>query len=327
MELQDVEWLVKDGQDLSFIQALDVAKKTPVAELVDCANRIRTEIHGDNFDLCSIVNAKSGHCSENCKFCAQSGFYSTAIQEYPLVNRDHTLKLALHNEAHGVGRFSLVSSGRTPRSQELTAYRDLYGALKEKTGLHFCASMGMLTPEKAEFLVSCGVSRYHCNLEACRTYFPQVCTSHTWEEKIATLKIARTAGMSICSGGIIGMGESLEHRIMLACELRDLQVMSIPLNVLHPIANTPLEHIVPLSVEEIIQAVALFRLINPKAVIRLAGGRGLMKDEQYRCFKAGANGAIVGDYLTTEGASLAEDLENIRQCGFSLKASPYEYAS
>ena len=170
----------------------------------------------------------------------------------------------------------------------------------------------------AATLKEAGVVRYHCNLEASRGYFPQVCTTHTWAEKVETLGLARAAGMTLCSGGIIGMGEQMTDRIDMAFELRELEVTSIPINILTPIPGTPLAELAPLSVDEVLTTVALFRFINPEAVIRMAGGRQQLGDDQYRCFAAGANGAIVGNYLTTTGAGIKEDLERVSAMGFTF---------
>ncbi len=185
--------------------------------------------------------------------------------------------------------------------------------------MELCASMGLLTKERAEELVSLGITRYHCNLEASRSYFPKICTTHTWDDKVETIRIAKEAGMEVCSGGIIGLGESLRQRLELACELRDLEIRSIPINVLNPIPNTPFSDLQPLSKDEVFQAIAMFRFINPDAVIRMAGGRALLGDAQEQCFTSGANGAIVGDYLTTTGTTLKRDLEMFSRLGFDLK--------
>jgi biotin synthase len=280
---------------------------------------LRQRIHGNAFDLCSIINARSGRCSEDCRFCAQSGHYDTDIETYDIIGSDEALIQGKDNDAHGVRRFSLVTAGRTATLKQLEEYGKIYKALKEQTGLKLCASMGLLTREKAELLRSYGVERYHCNLEAGRNFFPRVCTTHTWEEKVATLRIAREAGMEICSGGIIGMGETLKDRLELAFELRELGVLSIPVNVLTPIANTPFENLEPLPLSEILTCIAMFRFINPRAVVRLAGGRSRMGEDQYQSFTSGANGAIVGNYLTTAGNSLDEDLAMIRRLGFEFQ--------
>jgi biotin synthase len=305
------------GNGITVDQAEQLATDTPAEELYQAADRVRQIFHGADFDLCSIINARSGRCSEDCRFCAQSGHYDTAVETYDIVGSDEALIQAQDNDAHGVRRFSLVTAGRTATLSQLTEYGKIYQELRERTGLKLCASMGLLTPEKAELLRSYGVERYHCNLEACRNFFPKVCTTHTWEEKVETIRIARAAGMEICSGGIIGMGETLRDRLDLAFELKELGVLSIPINVLSPIPNTPFAELAPLTLTEILTCIALFRLINPRAVIRLAGGRSALGEDQYRCFAAGANGAIVGNYLTTAGNSLAEDIAVIRRLGYS----------
>jgi biotin synthase len=311
--------LIKKGDDIDFDQALKLATTVQPEELWRAADTVRRMVHGDIFDLCSIINAKSGRCSEDCRFCAQSGHYETAIETYDIIGTNEALIQGKDNDAHGVGRYSLVTAGRTVTLRQLEAYGKIYKELQEHTGLKLCASMGLLTREKAELLRSYGVNRYHCNLEACRSYFSRVCTTHTWEDKVETIQIARAGGLEVCSGGIIGMGESLQHRLELAFELRDLEVLSIPINVLTPIANTPFEDLQPLTLSEILTCIAIFRLIHPKAVIRLAGGRSRMGVEQYRCFTAGANGAIVGNYLTTVGNSLDQDLQIIRGLGFTFQ--------
>lgn len=310
---------VKAGKKIDFEMALKLATESNPAELFEAADNLRKIFHGNSFDLCSIINAKSGKCSENCKFCAQSSHYDTEIEEYDIVGTDEALIQGKDNDQHGVKRFSLVTAGRSASVEEIKQYGEIYAQLTEETRLQYCASMGMLTREKADLLRSYGVERYHCNLEACRSFFPKVCTTHTWEEKVETIQIAKEAGLEVCSGGIIGMGETLEQRLELAFELRDLEVLSIPINILTPIASTPFEDVDPLSIAEVLTCIAVFRFINPGAVVRLAGGRNQLGEQQYRCFTSGANGAIVGNYLTTTGNSLAEDILNIRKCGFSFE--------
>jgi biotin synthase len=181
--------------------------------------------------------------------------------------------------------------------------------------------MGFLDLERAYQLTALGISRYHCNLEANQNRFSEICTSHSWQDKVATLEIARSAGMSLCSGGIIGMGETMEDRVDLALELRALKVKSIPINILTPIPGTPLADLAPLPLQDVLATIALFRFINPDAVIRMAGGRQQLGTEQYRCFTAGANGAIVGNFLTTTGSSIADDLQALQTLGFTFKRS------
>ncbi len=310
---------IEKGEGITFEQAYDLAIKADPRSLFKAADSIRKVVHGDYFDLCSIINAKSGKCSENCRFCAQSAHYDSDIETYDIIGTGEALIQGKDNEKHGVKRFSLVTAGRSLTVEQIHEYGKIYQQLNQETKLQYCASMGLLTKEKAELLKSYGVERYHCNLEACRSFFPEVCTTHTWEQKVETIKIAREAGMEICSGGIIGMGESLTHRLELAFELRELEVLSIPINVLTPIENTPFENIESLPLSDILTCIAVFRFINPTAVVRLAGGRNQFGDSQYGCFTSGANGAIVGNYLTTEGNSLEEDLEKIEALGFLFK--------
>lgn len=309
------------GGELDFDEAVSLATTTKPARLYREADTLRRVIHKNTLDLCSIVNAKAGKCSEDCRFCAQSAHYDVEVASYDLVNPAEAISLARENEASGVQRFSLVTAGREVSEQNLAEFKKIYKELQAKTRMSFCASMGFLTAEKAITLKEMGVSRYHSNLETSRSFFPQVCTSHTWDEKVATIKIAQDAGLEVCSGGILGLGECLEQRLELAFELRELGILSVPLNILNPIKDTPFESLKPLSVAEVLTCVAMFRFILPNAVIRLAGGRHLLGDEQGKCFTSGANGAIVGNYLTTLGNSLSEDVEMFEELGFAVNAA------
>lgn len=288
-------------------------------DLWQAADSLRRHFLGDHFDLCSIINAKSGNCTENCRFCAQSARHHTGIDAYQVIAEEEAMAQAKDNDVHGVHRISLVTSGRSLSPETVAELTRLYTTMAETTSMLFCASAGFLNEEIANGLYAAGVRRYHCNLEASKNYFPQVCTTHTWEEKVETLRLARKTGMSLCSGGIIGMGETMEDRIDMAFELRELEVKSIPINILTAIAGTPLAELPPLSVDEVLTTVALFRLINPEAVIRMAGGRQQLGDDQYRCFSAGANGAIVGNYLTTTGSSITEDLRQLAALDFTFE--------
>jgi biotin synthase len=288
-------------------------------ELWQAADAIRRHFLGDHFDLCSIINAKSGNCTENCQFCAQSARHHTGIDSYQAIAEEEALAQAKDNDDHGVHRISLVTSGRSLSPETVAELTRLYAKMAATTSMLFCASAGFLNDEIATGLYAAGVRRYHCNLEASKNFFPKVCTTHTWEEKVETLKLARRTGMSLCSGGIIGMGESMEDRIDMAFELRELGVKSIPINILTAIAGTPLAELPPLTRDEVLTTVALFRMINPDAVIRMAGGRQQLGEEQYQCFTAGANGAIVGNYLTTTGSGIAEDLRHLSAMGFTFE--------
>lgn len=287
-------------------------------ELRQGADRIRRHFHGSRFSLCSIINARSGRCSEDCRFCAQSARHRCRIEEYGIIASEQALAMAADSDRHGVHRLSLVTSGRSADRDLLERLAGLYADIAGATRLRLCGSMGLLTDEKAARLREMGVDRYHCNLEVSRNFFPRVCTTHTWEEKAETLRSARKAGLSLCSGGIIGLGESMADRIDMAFELRELRVDSVPLNILTPIPGTPLADVCIPPIEEILTTIALFRFICPAVTIRIAGGRQQLGDDQYRCFTAGANGAMVGNYLTTSGTAIDRDLQTLRSMGFTF---------
>ncbi len=314
--ISDILRQIEQGTEMEFEQALSLAQNEDLHSLCTAADSLRRRFHENHFDLCSIINARSGKCSEDCSYCAQSSRYNTEITRYEQIAPSLALSQAKENDNYGVKRLSLVTAGHHLTADQLKNMGSLYTSISQNTDLVFCASMGFLNKESAEQLVSYGVRRYHCNLESCKEFFPSICSTHSWDDKVKTLKVARKAGMDLCSGGIIGLGETLAQRLQLAFELRDLDVLSIPINILSPIAGTPLESVVPLSLEDVLRCVALFRLINPKAVIRIAGGRGRFGDEQYQLFSAGANGAIVGDYLTTAGSGLEHDLREFERLGF-----------
>ena len=304
--------------EITYGQALELERDCSTAQLSALAGKLREKNHGQRFDTCSIMNARSGRCSEDCKWCSQSKFHHTKIDVYPLVGGEEALAMARNNEGKGVKRFSLVTSGRTLSDGDTEKICNIYGKLRSQTGISLCASLGLLGRKQMDKLHQAGVTRYHCNLESAPSFFPTLCTTHTTEEKIQTIRWARQAGMEVCSGGIIGMGESMAQRIELAITLRELEVDSIPFNVLNPIPGTALESIPRLTDDEIVRSVAMFAIINPGAVIRLAGGRVLIRHLDQQLLRSGVGGAIVGDMLTTTGSDIDSDRAMLQDMGFEL---------
>lgn len=291
----------------------------PLERLVTLASEVSVKCASRQFDTCSIINAKSGRCPEDCKWCAQSAHYSTSAQEYPLMDTESIAEAARMCEEKGIGRFSIVTSGRRLVPKDVDALCDTARYLRKNCGISLCMSAGLLDKESLSKLYDAGISRYHCNLETAPSHFPYLCSTHTQEEKIRTLEDARSVGMDICSGGIIGMGESMEQRIELAYTLKRLGVQSVPINILSPIKGTPLEKQELISEEEIIRTVCIFRLIMPQAYLRFAGGRARISEKGLMtAFKAGINSAIIGDMLTTTGSDIATDKARILAAGYEL---------
>ena len=292
----------------------------PLEALSQAADQLRQHFCGDRFDLCTIVNGKCGKCSEDCKYCAQSAHYHTSLEEsYPLLSTEELVKGAAENKRQGVLRYSIVTSGRKLSDREVDQVCESIRAIREQVGIEVCISFGLLGEEAFRKLKEAGASRVHCNLESSRRYFPQVCTTHTYDEKIETMKAARRAGLSVCSGGIIGLGETMEDRIDMVLTARELGVKSVPVNLLNPIPGTPYEHNPVLTEDELRRVVAIFRFLIPDGNIRLAGGRGLLEDKGARCFCSGANAAISGDMLTTAGITVERDLEMLRKLGYQVR--------
>ena len=292
---------------------------TDLKELSFCAEQIRKKFCGNKFDMCSIINGKSGKCSENCKFCAQSTHYKTNIKEYPLLDTDSIFKEAKHNSDKKVKRFSIVTSGKKLTDEEIDSVCKTYSKIRKECNIMLCASMGLLTTEQFVKLKNAGVTRYHCNLETSRKFFPNICTTHTYDDKINTINKAKKEGFEICSGGIFGMGETFQDRIDMFFELYNLDIKSVPINILNPIKNTPFENNKILSQEETLRIVAIARFILPDAFIRLAGGRLLFKDKGVSMFSSGANATITGDMLTTNGTSIDEDFKTINKLSFKTE--------
>ena len=319
IDVEKLKQKVLDGGQVNREEALALAGCEDKEELYRAAGEIRERRAGWGFDMCSIVNARSGRCSENCKWCAQSAVFKTGVREYDLIGEEECARLARESAAHGVSKFSFVTSGRALSDRHIDRLCAYARRIRTETPIRLCASMGLLKREQLERLKAAGVTRYHCNLETSRRFFGTLCTTHTTEEKIATIRAAQAAGMEVCSGGIIGMGETVEDRVDLALLLRELGVESIPLNVLSPIPGTPLEGMPPLTDEEVLTTVAVFRFIHPGAYLRFAGGRALIAHLEERAIRAGINAAIVGDLLTTVGSKVAEDRRKVEAMGYTVE--------
>ena len=317
MTLQKLKEQVLRGSHISKEEAEWLAVQPDKEALYEAAHEITRGLASEEFDMCSIINAKSGRCPENCKWCAQSAHHHTQIETYDAIPIHEAISIARLNEQQGIKRLSLVTSGRRIKASEIDYFCDIYRKMGEETHLHLCASMGLLKREELEKLKAAGVKRYHCNLETASSYFSELCTTHTIEQKKETIRTAQKLGMEICSGGIIGMGENMKQRIELAFELKELGVCSVPMNILNPIPGTPLEHMPPISDEEILVTIAIFRFILPRTFIRFAGGRArLSRETQKQALSAGVNGLLMGDMLTTLGSGVNEDKSLAREAGY-----------
>lgn len=315
MNVETLKKEVINGKLISKEEAMFIAN-ADLEEICSAADEIREAFCGNGFDICAIINGKSGRCSENCKYCAQSGCAKTEIESHALLDKETIVKEAKHDAEQGILRYSIVTSGRSLNDKEVESACESIQAIKKETDIEVCVSFGLLNEEQFRKLKDAGVTRIHNNLETSRRYFPSVCSTHTYDEKIETIKAAKRAGLQVCSGGIMGIGETMEDRIDMVMEQRELGVKSIPVNMLNPIKGTPYENNKPLTQDEMRRIVAVFRFIVPDASIRLAGGRGLMEDKGVGCLKSGANAAISGDMLTTCGINVEKDLEIINKLGY-----------
>lgn len=291
----------------------------PLEELTQGADRIRQALCGKEVDLCSIINGRSGKCSEDCKFCAQSGHHCTGISEYAFLPVEKIVEDAKYHQAKGVHRYSIVTAGRS-LGKDFDKAVEAYRAIKENCQeLSLCASHGLLSKEEFVALKEAGVERYHENIETSKRNFPNICTTHTFEDKVREIKMAKEAGLSVCSGGIIGMGETWEDRVDMAFWTAELGVTSIPINVLSPIPGTPYEGMEPIQKEDVLRTVAIFRYLNPEAYVLMAAGRNRFEEGGKILFESGANATITGDMLTTVGNTIAEDMDMFEEMGRTIK--------
>lgn len=297
--------------DLTFFLQCDLK------ELCEGADRIREHFIGDKVDLCSIINGRSGRCPEDCKYCAQSAHHHTDCEVYDFLPEEKIVEACKLNESEGVDRFSIVTAGRALDGEEFDKAIHAFETMHRECKIDLCASMGFLNEEQLHRLHEAGVTSYHHNIETSRRNFPNICTTHTYEQKIETLKKVKAEGMCACSGGIIGMGETWEDRLDMAVSLAELGIDSIPINALMPIKGTPLEELPRLTEDEILRTIAFFRYINPLTNIRLAAGRALLTNDGEIAFQSGASATITGNMLTTAAcATIRSDrqmLENLKR--------------
>lgn len=311
--------ILDGGAAVSREEAAILAGWPDLDMLCDAADKICRATQPELIDSCSIVNARSGRCSENCKWCAQSAHFHTGCNEYPNLPYTDVLEAARHNEREGIRRLSLVTSGRAVSPADLKYFCDQYRRLSSDTNLYLCASMGLLGLNEMKQLAEAGVKRYHCNMETSERVFRTLCTTHSPADKRRTISYARQCGMEVCSGGIIGMGETMADRIEFAFELAELNPDSVPVNILSPIPGTPLEHTPLISEEEVIRTAAIFRFILPRQSIRFAGGRmRLSESSMARMLNGGVNGVLMGDMLTTVSHRIADDRKLFRSTGWKF---------
>lgn len=319
-KLRPMKWLLTkatEGAPLTGDQALALLGAPPETMdlILEAATAARKRTFGDRATLCSILNAKSGACSEDCVFCAQSSRHSTHVKTYPLLDADEIAAAYHEAEKLPVDRFGIVTSGRALTGADLILVCDTIARTGD-TSISWCASLGSLDRDSLLKLRAAGLKRFHHNLETAESFFPNICTTHTYAERVETVKAAKAAGLEVCSGALFGLGETRAHRVELALALRELAVDSIPLNFLVPIPGTPAADAEHLSPDEILKTIAMFRLVCPETEIKVCGGRETnLADLEHLIFAAGANGMMIGGYLTLRGRSVEEDLHMLRNAG------------
>lgn len=305
-----------EGKRITREDDLSIFLNCDLEKLCQGADKIREHFMGNRVDLCSIINGRSGRCPEDCKYCAQSAHHHTSCEVYDFLEEETILDACKLNEAEGVTRFSIVTSGKALTGEEFDKAIHAYETMHKECKIELCASMGFLTLEQFQRLKEAGVTSYHHNIETSKRNFPNICTTHTYEQKMETLKKVKEAGLYVCSGGIIGMGETWEDRLDMAISLAEAGADSIPINALMPIKGTPLENQEMLTEPEILRTIAFFRYINPTAEIRLAAGRALLSNDGELAFRSGASATITGNMLTTAAcATIRSDKKMLKDMG------------
>lgn len=281
---------------------------------------ISSKYMSNNIEFCSLVNARSGKCSQNCKYCAQSSHYRTNVEDYPLINKEEVVKAALEAKENGVIRFAIVTSGKSPDEENFDKILEFIDELNKLDKIRSCASIGILTEEQAKKLSDRGLKRVHHNINTSESYYSEICTTHSWQDRLNTCKYVKKYGMELCCGVILGMGESIEQRIEMALELSKIEPESIPINILMPIPKTPFENYHDkIDEENVLRTLAIFKIANPKSILRFCGGRmRLSNKNQEKALKTCVEGILTGNYLTTTGKSPQEDIKTIEKLGKTL---------
>ncbi len=283
--------------------------------------KISSEFIKNDVEFCSLINARSGKCSQNCKYCAQSSYYRTHIESYPLVDIEKVRTSALEAKSHKASRFAIVTSGKTPDESDFDKILEMIDEVNKIKGLKSCASIGILNEQQAKKLAERGLKRFHHNINTAKSYYPEICTTHSWNDRLNTCRLVKKYGMELCCGVILGMGETVEQRIEMALELRDIQPDSIPINILMPIVETPFENYYDkIDEENILRTLAIFKIANPNSILRLCGGRmRLSEDNQKKALKTCIEGIMTGNYLTTAGKSPEQDINTVLELGKNIK--------
>ncbi len=321
-QIHEVAERVLKGGAITFEEAsafIELEGWPEVLALASAATRIRERFTGNDVDLCALVNAKAGQCAEDCKFCSQSGHWETGISTHPLMDADQMVERARQAKEFGAKRFCIVTATRGLSDRDLPVLCEAVHRIKEEVGLTPECSLGFVTDAQLEALKTAGMTRYNHNLETAESHFPEICTTHTYQDRLNTLRMLRRHGLEICSGGILGLGESRTERLQLAFALAELDVECAPINVLNPRPGTPLGDSAPPDPREVVKTIALFRFILPRARLELGGGREVnLRDFQALAFLAGANSLIIGGYLTTRGRQPSQDLQLLKDIGFTV---------
>lgn len=316
---------ILSGGAITFDEAVQLLnlEGREILSLADASNRIREHYCGRRIDLCSIINAKSGRCPEDCRFCAQSSHYSTGCTEYPLLKVDRLIEAAKQAKEIGATNFCIVTSGRQLDEDEFHSVCLAIEEIQRKVDIAVDGSLGFLSMDRASRLKEAGISRYNHNLETSKDYYPNICSTHKFNNRVQTVIALKVAGISTCCGGIVGLGEESHQRIELAFALKDLDVDCVPINILNPRPGTPLfsDALKRIEPMEVIQTIAIFRMILPKVIIKVAGGRQVgLRSLESLALLSGANGFIIGNYLTTQGGDPDKDLQMIKDLGYEFRS-------